>query len=62
MDEGHTPIHRDCVGSSLEDCDIDQILERLSWTPVERLRYLLDMLEFEARARRAKRLDPSAPI
>jgi transcriptional regulator with XRE-family HTH domain len=34
--------------------DWDQISERLSWTPVDRLRYLTDMIAFEERARRAK--------
>jgi hypothetical protein len=38
-------------GSSVE---IDQLLERLRWSPQERLRYLLDMLEFEERARSAR--------
>jgi hypothetical protein len=36
--------------------DADQIAERLSWTPSQRLRYLLDMLDFEDRARRARRV------
>ena len=36
--------------------DHDQLRERLSWPPVERLRYLVDMLAFEERARRARRL------
>jgi len=35
--------------------DHDQIRERLSWSPLARLRYLEDMLAFELRARRAKR-------
>jgi transcriptional regulator with XRE-family HTH domain len=34
----------------------DQLLERLRWTPAERLRYLTDMVSFEARARRARRI------
>jgi len=34
----------------------DQIAERLAWTPRQRLDYLLDMLAFEARARRARRV------
>ena len=34
--------------------DRDQIRERLRWTPKQRLDYLLDMLSFEERARRAK--------
>lgn len=36
-----------------EDVDLDQIVERLGWSPEERLRYLLDMLEFEELAHRA---------
>ena len=35
----------------------DQIAERLAWTPRERLAYLLDMLEFEERAHRARALE-----
>jgi hypothetical protein len=34
-----------------------QISERLDWSPSERLRYLLDMLDFEELARRARRAD-----
>ena len=34
--------------------DEDQIAERLRWTPKQRLDYLLDMLAFEERARRAR--------
>jgi len=37
-----------------EDVEIDQIVERLGWTPKERLQYLLDMLAFEERARDAR--------
>lgn len=37
------------------DRDRDQILERLRWTPDERLTYLLDMLAFEEQARGARR-------
>ncbi len=37
-----------------EDTDLDQIVERLSWPPHERLQYLLDMLAFEEKAGRAK--------
>ena len=37
-----------------EDVDLDQIIERLSWSPAERLQYLLDMLAFEERARLAR--------
>ncbi len=36
--------------------ELDQIRERLSWTPAQRLRYLTDMLAFEERAQRARRL------
>lgn len=36
--------------------DADQIAERLSWTPKQRLAYLLDMLDFEERAARARRV------
>jgi hypothetical protein len=36
--------------------DAAQIDERLKWTPKQRLDYLLDMLAFEERARRARRV------
>ena len=36
--------------------DRDQLQERLSWTPTERLQYLIDMVAFEERARRARRI------
>ena len=39
-----------------EDVEIDQIVERLAWTPRERLDYLLDMLAFAERAYRARRI------
>jgi len=39
-----------------EDPDRAQIIERLSWTPKQRLAYLVDMVAFEERARRARRL------
>jgi transcriptional regulator with XRE-family HTH domain len=49
------------VWVSRGDVDRTQIAERLRWTPVERLRYLCDMLAFEERARRARLLpNPSA--
>jgi hypothetical protein len=43
-----------------DESDRDQIVERLGWTPRQRLDYLLDMLAFEDRARRAHQinLDP----
>ncbi|MBI4486756.1 MAG: helix-turn-helix transcriptional regulator [Acidobacteria bacterium] len=44
------------VWTSCKDVDRDQIAERLRWTPVERLRYLCDMLAFEDRAHRARRV------
>jgi hypothetical protein len=34
----------------VDDVEVDQIVERLAWSPEERLRYLLDMLAFEERA------------
>jgi hypothetical protein len=57
---GHAPLMtRGSAASQAEDlgsADADQIAERLSWTPRQRLRYLLDMLDFEDRARRARRI------
>lgn len=49
------------VGSPNPDMaiEIDQIVERLGWTPRERLQYLLDMLAFEERAHRAHPVDRS---
>ncbi len=43
--------------ANAEAIDLDQIVERLGWTPAERLRYLLDMLAFEEKAHRAKPVD-----
>lgn len=37
--------------------DLDLIDERLTWTPRERLQYLLDMLAFEERAHAARRVE-----
>ena len=37
-----------------DDVEVDQIVERLGWTPRERLQYLLDMLDFEERAHGAR--------
>lgn len=45
------------AGDEAGDPDLDQIVERLGWTPWERLQYLLDMLEFEDLARSARRVD-----
>lgn len=44
----------DVVMTPRDEVDRSQILERLSWTPRERLTYLLDMLAFENRARQAR--------
>jgi hypothetical protein len=41
---------------STNEVDLDQIVERLQWTPKQRLDYLLDMLAFEDRARHARRV------
>jgi len=45
---------------SFKDVEIDQIVERLAWTPRERLDFLLDMLGFEERAHRARRILPGS--
>ena len=42
------------------DVDMSQLVERLRWTPRERLRYFLDMVEFVELARRARRVAPDA--
>jgi len=42
--------------SPIDDSDRDQIAERLGWTPKQRLGYLVDMVAFEERAHRARRL------
>jgi hypothetical protein len=39
-----------------DESDREQIVERLGWTSRQRLDYLLDMLAFEDRARRAHRV------
>ena len=41
---------------SNDEVDRDQLFERLSLSPAERLQYLVDMLDFERRAHRAKRM------
>jgi hypothetical protein len=43
-----------CDPAALGGADEDQIIERLRWTPKQRLDYLLDMLAFEERAGRAR--------
>ena len=40
----------------IDDADRDQIAQRLRWTPKQRLAYLVDMVAFEERAHRARRL------
>ena len=56
---------QDKTAPAPDDSDREQILERLSWTPQERLNYLRDMVAFEERAHRARRLrgdeDPDPP-
>jgi transcriptional regulator with XRE-family HTH domain len=43
------------IGSRrMDDADHEQIRERLRWAPIERLRYLVDMVDFEARVRSAR--------
>ena len=37
-----------------DDADLEQIRQRLRWTPRERLLYLVDMVEFEGRVRSAR--------
>ena len=57
MDESQTLPGPEGMRNRDEDYDLDQIVERLAWTPTERLQYLLDMLDFEELAHRAKRLE-----
>ena len=38
----------------IDDADHGQIVERLRWTPRQRLAYLVDMVAFEERAHRAR--------
>jgi hypothetical protein len=46
----------DAATFTKDESDRDQIVERLGWTSRQRLDYLLDMLAFEDRARRAHRV------
>jgi hypothetical protein len=48
--------HEEATASLRDGSDRDQIVERLGWTPRQRLDYLLDMLAFEDRAHRARRV------
>ena len=56
-------VANDADAHTATDTDLDQIVERLSWTPKQWLTYLVDMLGFEERARRLRdeRLRPSRP-
>ncbi len=59
LDPPHQPARDQVVergGVSTNEVDVDQIVERLQWTPKQRLDYLLDMLAFEERARHARRV------
>lgn len=47
---------QDQTAPAPDDSDREQIVERLGWTPKQRLNYLLDMLAFERRAHRARQL------
>ena len=51
------PIPKKAPPPQNDDSDREQIIERLTWTPKQRLRYLVDMVAFEERARRARRID-----
>jgi hypothetical protein len=42
--------------AQIDDADCYQIAERLHWTPKQRLAYLVDMIAFEERAHRARRV------
>ena len=42
--------------AGLDESDRSQLVERLHWNPKQRLDYLLDMIAFEDRARRARKL------
>jgi hypothetical protein len=42
--------------SQVDAADRDQLAERLRWTPKQRLAYLVDMIAFEERAHRARRV------
>lgn len=59
---GMSPTHTETASpeenrtAPREDGDRDQIVERLSWTPKQRLAYLTDMIAFEERVRRARQL------
>jgi hypothetical protein len=50
------PEHEGAAALPRDESDRDQIVERLGWTPRQRLDYLVDMLAFEDRARRAHRV------
>jgi hypothetical protein len=51
-----TPRPAEVAAFPKDESDREQIVERLGWTSRQRLDYLLDMLAFEDRARRAHRV------
>ena len=55
---GRLEINLAFEAADAEQDELDQIRERLAWSPRERLRYLTDMVAFEQRAHRARRLGP----
>jgi hypothetical protein len=55
-ERGGEGVLRDAPPDSLSEDERSQIAARLRLTPAERLKYLMDILEFEDRARRARRL------
>ncbi len=57
MDLGRDNASTEPGGPASDAVDLDQIVARLGWSPAERLRYLLDMLDFEEKAHRAKPAD-----
>ena len=50
------PEHEAATALPRDESDRDQIVERLGWTPRQRLEYLVDMVAFEDRARRARQV------
>jgi hypothetical protein len=52
------PWRRDFPGLEHEPQDLDLIRRALSWTPAERVAYLVSMMRFVERARRGRWLGP----
>ncbi len=44
------------IRADVADPDRSQIIQRLGWTPKQRLDYLVDMVAFQERAHRARRI------